>query len=63
MIFHNDGDTIRIFYSECNDGWMYDIYIGKQLNEDETDPSESDGGGMCTSDMAVDVLGMATTTY
>ena len=35
---------IKIWYSECNDGYMYAIYKTKPQNDD----TPEDDGGLCT---------------
>ena len=48
-IIYDGQDTISFFWSECNNGWMYDIYKNKELTLNRiVELEESDDGGLCT---------------
>ena len=48
--------TITVFYSDCNDGYMYNVY--DRLPQDDSLNCD-DNGGLCTGSMR-DAIGMAT---
>ena len=50
-----NGLTIDIFYSEMNEGWMYELYEDSSKLEDGV----SYDGGLCTGSLE-DALEMAT---
>lgn len=49
--------TIQIYYSETNEGYMYDIYECEASEVEEIE--DSIDGGLCTGTIK-DALGMAT---
>lgn len=51
-----DALTIKVWYSETNGGFMYDIFD----TEDTDDESQSIDGGLCTSNDITDALEMAS---
>lgn len=50
--------TIRIYKAESEEGYFYDIYLADAVDID--DDTESEEGGICTSENIKDALAMAT---
>jgi hypothetical protein len=63
MVIIEDGNTYRIEWSDCNNGWMYYIYIDVEMTESELNDTETqeDDGGLCTGTLfdAIEMAGIS----
>lgn len=58
IVMYQWGNTYKFYWSETNDGIMYDVYLSAIIPPEDIENHDSDDGGLCTGSL-YDAMGMA----